>query len=387
MESSSNSNIGKRGVARLSKSIGSGIVAAVAGLMFARPALAAGPLLPLTYSIVPTNGDANPYGVVIPGPAFKGGTVQPGDILVSNFNNSLGLMGTGSTIVRIDSTGTLSTFYTASSANIGLDNALGLFKAGFEVIGNVPITYSDSNTVVSTIGDGQLTFLDNNGHTVLSLTDPTIQGPWSAVVANDTGGTALLFVSNVINGTVIRINLTLGRGTVKDTAINVIATGYTNNFTGPNVLTATAGGPAGLAYNSVTDTLYVASSLDNPNGPGGASGEIFAIAHASKVTGGTGTGTSVYTDTAHLDGPLGLMFATNGDLVTANFDPVAVTGEPSELTEFTTGGAFVSQWSIDATPGGAFALFRTTIGKNNVGHFAWVDDVASTVSVLRVPLQ
>jgi hypothetical protein len=340
--------------------------------------MATGPLLPLTYSIVPTNGDANPYGVVIPGPAFKGGTVQPGDILVSNFNNVDGLMGTGSTIVRIDSTGALSTFYTASSANIGLDNALGLFKAGFEVIGNVPITYSDSNTVVSSIGDGQLTFLDNNGHTVLSLTDPTIQGPWSAVVANDTGGTALLFVSNVLNGTVIRINLTLGHGTVKDTEINVVATGYTNNFTGPNVLTATAGGPAGLAYNSVTDTLYVASSIDN---------EIFSISHASKVVGGTGTGTLVYQDPAHLDGPLGLTFATNGDLVTANFDPVAVTGEPSELTEFTPGGTFVSQWSIDGTPGGAFALFRTTIGKNNVGHFAWVDDVASTVSVLRVPLQ
>jgi hypothetical protein len=185
-------------------------------------------------------------------------------------------------------------------------------------------------------------------------------------------------VSNVLNGTVIRINLTLGHGTVKDTAINVVATGYSNNFTGPNVLTATAGGPAGLAYNSVTDTLYAASSIDN---------EIFSIAHASKVVGGTGTGTLVYQDPAHLDGPLGLMFATNGDLVTANFDPVAVTGEPSELTEFTTGGAFVSQWSIDATPGGAFALFRTTIGKDNVGHFAWVDDVASTVSVLRVPLQ
>ena len=58
-------------------------------------------------------------------------------------------------------------------------------------------------------------------------------------MANDTGGTALLFVPNVLNGTVIRINLSLGKGTVKDTAINVIATGYTTTFTGPNVLTAT----------------------------------------------------------------------------------------------------------------------------------------------------
>jgi hypothetical protein len=78
---------------------------------------------------------------------------------------------------------------------------------------------------------------------------------------------------------------------------------------------------------------------------------------ASKVTGGTGTGTSIYKDPQHLDGPLGLTFATNGDLVTANFDPVAVDGEPSELTEFTPAGTFVSQLSIDATAGGAFALY------------------------------
>jgi hypothetical protein len=364
------------------KHIGRSALAMAALLMLTAPAFATGPLLPLVYSIVPSNGDANPYGVVIPGPSFKGGVVQTGDILVSNFNNSAGLMGTGSTIVLINTAGTLSTFYTAASADLtGLDNALGLFKAGFEVIGNVPITYTDNNTAVSNIGDGQLTFLDNNGHVVFQLTDPTIQGPWSAVVANDTGGSALLFVSNVISGTVIRINLSISRGTIKDTAINTIATGYTTNFTansGANILDATAGGPAGLAYNSKTDTLYVASSIDN---------EIFSIAHASKVTGGTGTGTLVYKDAAHLDGPLGLIFATNGDLVTANFDPVAVTGEPSELTEFTPGGTFVSQWSIDATSGGAFALFLTTVGKNNVGQFAWVDDVASTVSVLRVPLQ
>ncbi|MGH8336439.1 MAG: hypothetical protein ACRETL_06380, partial [Gammaproteobacteria bacterium] len=165
------------------KGAGWGVAVAAAGLICARRALAAGPLLPLVYPTVPTNGDVNPYGVVIPGPAFKGVTVQPGDILVSNFNNSSNLMGTGSTIVLINpATGALTTFYTATDNNVGLDNALGLFKAGFEVIGNVPITYTNSNTT-ATAGDGQLTFLDNKGNTVLSLTDPNIQGPWSAVVA------------------------------------------------------------------------------------------------------------------------------------------------------------------------------------------------------------
>src|ERR1700722_13110564 len=139
-----------------------GGTAGAGGLLLSGSAFGGGPLLPLVYSIVPSNGDANPYGVVIPGPAFKGATVQPGAILVSNFNNADGLMGTGSTIVRIDANGNLTTFYTAAPANIGLDNALGLFKAGFEVVGNVPITYNGDGSV-NTIGTGKLTFLDNKG--------------------------------------------------------------------------------------------------------------------------------------------------------------------------------------------------------------------------------
>src|ERR1700722_11103152 len=166
VETSSKSNMPgrrwRRGVARAVRVIGWGAAVSAASLMIAGSALAGGPLLPLVYSIVPTNGDANPYGVVIPGPAFKGATVQPGDILVSNFNNADGLMGTGSTIVRIDANGNLTTFYTAAPANIGLDNALGLFKAGFEVVGNVPITYNGDGSV-NTIGTGKLTFLDNKG--------------------------------------------------------------------------------------------------------------------------------------------------------------------------------------------------------------------------------
>src|SRR4029077_11552883 len=53
-------------------------------------------------STVPANGDGNPYGVAFVPPNFPaGGTINPGDILVSNFNSSSGLQGTGTTIVDV----------------------------------------------------------------------------------------------------------------------------------------------------------------------------------------------------------------------------------------------------------------------------------------------
>ena len=52
------------------------------------------PLLPPSVSTVPSNGDVNPYGVAfVPKTIPTGGVLQPGDILVSNFNNSANLQG------------------------------------------------------------------------------------------------------------------------------------------------------------------------------------------------------------------------------------------------------------------------------------------------------
>src|ERR1700689_5403122 len=53
---------------------------------------------PLT-STVPANGDENPYGIVTV-PRTSGLLVR-GDLLISNFNNSANLQGTGTTIDEI----------------------------------------------------------------------------------------------------------------------------------------------------------------------------------------------------------------------------------------------------------------------------------------------
>ena len=100
---------------------------------------------PTTASTVPpANGDVNPYGVAFVPPGFPtGGCSKPGDVLVSNFNNSLNQQGTGTTIVDISPNGSQSLFFQDSSAP-GLDTALGVLKRGFVIVGNLPGTY-DSN--------------------------------------------------------------------------------------------------------------------------------------------------------------------------------------------------------------------------------------------------
>jgi hypothetical protein len=59
-------------------------------------------------STVPANGDVNPYGIAVV-PVTTGALVA-NNVLVSNFNNSENLQGTGTTIVQIAPGGSLSLF-------------------------------------------------------------------------------------------------------------------------------------------------------------------------------------------------------------------------------------------------------------------------------------
>ena len=101
------------GAARVSRIAGSAKLrllrnAALAAAFAALPLLhaAAFATLPdiVTSTTVPANGDVNPYGVaIVPNGFPTGSAINPGDILVSNFNNMKNLQGTGSTIINPDS--------------------------------------------------------------------------------------------------------------------------------------------------------------------------------------------------------------------------------------------------------------------------------------------
>ena len=81
-------------------------------------------------STVPPNGDVNPYGVsYVPNNFYPVAptALAKGDILVSNFNNSSNLQGTGTTIVRIPSKGKVSTFFRGPKG-VGLSTALNVLS-------------------------------------------------------------------------------------------------------------------------------------------------------------------------------------------------------------------------------------------------------------------
>ncbi len=333
------------------------------------------PFLPdaITSSTVPPNGDLNPYGVAIVPRGFPaGGTLSPGDVLVSNFNDINNNQGAGTTIVKLtpDDTiapgvpagqkGSATVFFQGSG--LGLTTALGVLQRGFVLVGNVP-------TVAGVIQPpGSLLFLDRKGKMVApSPYTNQLDGPWDLTI-DDELDSALVFVSNVNNGTVTRLNLTVSPTGITVKSATVIASGYSVALNSAALIL----GPTGLAYDRDTDILYVASTNDN---------EVFAVAHAGSRSGSSGTGAIVFKD-PHLRGPLALVFAPNGDLLTANGDAVNQDPtQPSEIVEFTKRGKFVTQFNVDAMQGGAFGLSVARIGRDT-DRLAYIDDVSNTVTVL-----
>jgi len=186
------------------------------------------PFLPETVvsSTVPENGDLNPYGVVIVPLHFPlGAAIAPGDVLVSNFNNSDNHQGTGKTIIKLTPNGSVapagqaSEFFKGSFP--GLTTALGVLKRGFVLVGSV----STTDGKFATIKAGPLLFLDRNGNLIPpSPFTKKLDGPWDLTI-DDQFDHARVFVSNVLNGTVTRLDLTITESTVKVKAATVIASG------------------------------------------------------------------------------------------------------------------------------------------------------------------
>jgi len=321
-------------------------------------------------STVPGNGDINPYGVALV-PVTQGALVA-NNVLVSNFNNSENLQGTGSTIVQIAPNGTLSVFAQISSRacadGIGLTTALVALSSGFVVVGSLPTTDGTSATARA----GCLIILDSSGIPVATLSGNGINGPWD-MTALDKGTTATLFVSNVLNGTVaangavvskgsiLRIELSL-TGTPAATSFTTIASAFEER-TDPAALVI---GPTGLGLGA-DGTLYVADKLRD---------RIAAISSAVSTTADAGAGTTVAQGRA-LKQPLGLTIAPNGDILTVN----AGNGL---IVETTPAGMMLGARFVDTSHSrnGAGTLFGLAVGPNGGGIYL-VNDGNNTLNTLQ----
>ena len=222
-------------------------------------------------STVPANGDVNPYGIAVV-PQSTGKLVS-GDTLVSNFNNGANLQGTGTTIVQISPSGSVTTFAQidgplpgACPGGIGLTTALNILAGGWVVVGTLPTSDGTSATAQA----GCLIVLNSAGVPVETWSGGVINGPWDSTSVSGFGG-AEIFVSSVLNGTVAHSPATVDQGTVARLDIQlspgqlprlvrstVIGNGFAER-TDPNALVV---GPTGLALG-YGGQLYVADAVNS----------------------------------------------------------------------------------------------------------------------------
>ena len=324
------------------------------------------PFPTLVETTIPGNGDVNPYGVAfVPHNFPVGGLLNPGDLLVSNFNNNQNIQGTGTTIIKVAPNGQTSLFF-QGTAPLGLSTGLAVLKAGFVLVANCPTT----GGATPMAEQGSLLLIDRNGNLVNTITSAVVQGPWDFTV-QDEGTKVKVFVSNVLTGTVSRLDLSLNGGVFTVGSAAVIASGYIHR---PDPATFEVG-PTGLAYDVRNDVLYVASTGDN---------EVFAVKNAGKENDSDGKGRLIYADQVHLHGALAMVLAPNGHLLVSNSDGINPDpNQPSEIVEFTVQGEFIGQLSVDPAEGGAFGLNIVKF-TDDVVRFAAVDDNANNITIWKL---
>jgi hypothetical protein len=329
-------------------------------------------------STVPANGDVNPYGIaVVPRTT---GTLVKSHILVSNFNNSANLQGTGTTIMDIAPEGTVKVFAQIDPSKlpgscpggVGLTTALVVLRSGWVIVGSLPTTDGTAATAKA----GCLLVLNNRGRVVKTLSGSrqgaAINGPWD-MTAFDGEEFAELFVSNVLNGTVAANGNVVNRGTVVRIVLlldedegprELVRTVVGSNFPERTDPAALVIGPTGLGLGE-DGTLYVADTLGN---------RIAAIPNALRRFTSGHTGTTV-SSAGGLNGPLGLAIAPNHNILTVN------AGD-GNLVETTPAGTQFAPKLIDTSGAGAGTLFGLAVRSNNKGIY-FVDDGDNTLDLLH----
>jgi hypothetical protein len=351
------------------------------------------PTISTVASTVPTNGDVNPYGIVLVKKTI--GNLQKGHVLISNFNGSANLQGTGTTIVDVAPDGTVSQFAQINAktlpgpcpGGVGLTTALAVLRTGWVIVGSLPTTDGTSDTAQP----GCLIVLDSTGNTVETFYGSLVNGPWD-MTSIDTEHDAKLFVSNVLNGTLAGKGAVVNQGTV--VRINLGATEKTmpwiesmtvigSRFAERTDPAALVIGPTGVGLSPLCSeadeddctvpsqederALYVADSLNN---------RIAVIPNAVSRTDSAGTGTTL-TSGGSLNDPLGLTVASNGHVLIVN-------GNDGFAIEFGPHGRQIAKKLLDNTGSpvpGAGTLFGLVFDPER--GILFVDDGTNTLNELH----
>jgi sugar lactone lactonase YvrE len=325
-------------------------------------------------STVPANGDINPYGLAVVPTSV--GSLHAGDYLVSNFNAKSNNQGTGTTIVQLTPSGKLSLFATLDAKSlpgscpggVGLTTALAILPGGYVVVGSLPTT----NGMSATAQYGCLIVLNSAGKAVQTIAGKNIQGPWDMTSVTQ-GSTTSLFVSNALNGGARAGLKTVDNSTVVRIRLNTAA-GHAPSVESQQVVAdgipwrddkaALVIGPTGVAL-AKNGTLYVADTLES---------RIIAVPDALTRTAALFDKGITVSAGGHLNQPLGLILAPNGDILTSN------AGDGS-IVETTPAGHQIATIAGDAKTG-AGSLFGLAITPNGKG-LLYVDDGFNTLRLLH----
>ncbi len=219
---------------------------------------------------------------------------------------------------------------------------------------------------------GCLIVLNSSGQAVLTLSGDGINGPWD-MTALDLNYAAVLFVTNVLNGTVAANGATVAKGSVlrmvlqtplngtpRGLARKTIASGFEER-TDPAALVI---GPTGLGL-SPDGQLYVADTLQSP---------IAVIPGALFRFDDAGAGDTISIGGA-LNGPLGLAIAPGGDILTVN------AGD-GNMVETTPKGKQVAVKAVDVSGQGAGTLFGLAVAPDGKAVY-YVDDGNNTLNLFH----
>ncbi len=316
------------------------------------------------------NGDVNPYGVAVVPKSV--GHLIAGDVLVSNFNDVANAQGTGRTIMQISPKGKVTVFANLAGqvkGPIGLTTALSVFANGDVIVGSLPTT----NGMAATAKAGALYVLNSKGNVIETIKGGDINGPWD-MTSFSAGDQGVLFVTNVLHGTVAAKGKRVNKGTVVRIVLDlsvsppkvqqelVIGSGF-GEKTNASALVIV---PTGVTL-SPNGSLYVADTVGN---------RITRIPDALFRSTSGGTGTTV-TSSGFLASPLGLATAPNGDVLSVN----AANGY---IVETTPGGTQTEWIFLDKTgsPPGGGALFGLAVQPGNKGVY-FVDDDLNTLELFH----
>jgi len=328
---------------------------------------------------VPSNGDQNPYAIVVA--PVSSGTVKQGDVLVGNFNNAANLQGTGSTIINYHpDTKEMTVFATVPRdlkdcpGGIGLSTAMTMLKSGWVIIGSTP----SNDGTTGTKGAGCLIVLDNQGKVASTIVSPNINDPWGNMAVVDNGDHATLFLSNAGFGvggadgnppvfkqaTILRLDLDIPQGkapVVKQET--VIASGFGAQADKGVFLI----GPTGLALSPDQKLLYASDAIGN---------RVTEIDDPMTRDTSAGVGRQLTAD-GFLHRPLAMVTAPNGHLLVTN----ALNGQVVEIDP-ATGKQLYARW-IDTdkaqSPPGNGDLFGIAMTPEGDGFYYVQDDVNTLV--------